>query len=257
MAGIDYEEELRNLEKEQPVDYEEELRQLSFESTRTATTQDLIRMRRGEQTPETKTEQPVNYEEELRQLNETPVAAEQKMLPTTGVMPYESTSEFAGMEMEEEKRAPTYTFDDLWQRDDLFSIIQDYAKARGGKEFKGDITDVKAARVATTADLIAKRKGEVPAQTRKEFVADWMQSMRAKELNVLLMLCLSLTTFVMPLQSRQPQLRLLIRYIKKQQVLLKKVVKQVSVLMLMLSKPLLPILLTILDLFLVKGLALL
>lgn len=135
-----------------------------------ATTADLIKLRRGERP--------------------TPAPAKpvvgRTVTPATGVVPYEPTSEFAGMEMEEEKRVPMYTFDDLWQRDDLFSIIQDYAKARGGKEFKGDITDVKAARAATTADLIAKRKGEVPAQTRQEFVADWMQSMREKELNVLL-----------------------------------------------------------------------
>ena len=135
-----------------------------------ATTEDLVKLRRGERPAPAPAE---------------PVVG-RTVTPATGVVPYEPTSEFAGMEMEEEKRVPMYTFDDLWQRDDLFSIIQDYAKARGGKEFKGDITDVKAARAATTADLIAKRKGEVPAQTRQEFVADWMQSMREKELNVLL-----------------------------------------------------------------------
>jgi hypothetical protein len=186
MADINYEEELRNLEAEQAVDYEEELRQLSLDSDRTATTEDLISMRRGEQTTETKTEQPVDYEQELRQLNETPVATTSDV-PTAGFMPIDPTSEFAGMDMEPEKSAPsTYTFDDLWQRDDLFNIIQDYAKARSGREFKGDITNLESDRTATTEDLIRMRRGEKTTETRQEFVADWMESMRGKELNVLM-----------------------------------------------------------------------
>ena len=132
----------------------------------TATTADLVRMRTPESEPE-----PAPVPEKV------PVAFMDK--------PTATTADLAKMR-KPVKEEPLYSFKDLYERDDLFAIVQDYAKARSGREFKGEATDFVKDRTATTADLINKRKGVKPSETRKEFIADWMQSMREKELNVLL-----------------------------------------------------------------------
>lgn len=114
-----------------------------------ATTSDLIRMRRGAPAMEREgaAEEP---------------AKEQAMVPTAGFMPIDPTSEFAGMEMEPEKRVPTYTVDELSEDEELFKTITDYAKARSNISYD------------------PKKK------TKQEFVADFMGDMRFNEYNTLM-----------------------------------------------------------------------
>jgi hypothetical protein len=140
-----------------------------------ATTSDLIRMRRGAPAMEREgaAEEP---------------AKGQAMVPTAGFMPIDPTSEFAGMDMEPEKRVPTYTVDELAKNDVLFKLITDYAKVTQDKEFKGTAGQKETDRSATTEDLIKLRRGERPeeVQTREKFVADFLSDMRFNEYNTLL-----------------------------------------------------------------------
>lgn len=138
-----------------------------------ATTADLVKLRRGER--------PASVEEEA------PVEG-REVVPITGAMPFDETSEFAGMEMEPEKRVPTYTVDELANNDVLFKLITDYAKVTQDKEFKGTAGQKETDRSATTEDLIKLRRGERPEepQTREKFVADFLSDMRFNEYNTLL-----------------------------------------------------------------------
>jgi hypothetical protein len=114
-----------------------------------ATTSDLIRMRRGAPAME-------------REGDAEEPAKGQAMVPTAGFMPIDPTSEFAGMEMEPEKRVPTYTVDELSEDEELFKTITDYAKARSNISYD------------------PKKK------TKQEFVADFMGDMRFNEYNTLM-----------------------------------------------------------------------
>ena len=111
-----------------------------------ATTADLIKMRRGERAAPAPS---------------APVEGK-KTAPITGMMPFDETSEFAGMEMEPEKRVPTYTVDELSQNEDLFKTITNYAKIRSNVTY------------------------DPKKQSKKEFVADFMGNMRFNEYNTLI-----------------------------------------------------------------------
>ena len=119
----------------------------SLTESEQATTADLVKLRRGERPTPVKEEAPVEG---------------RKVVPITGAMPFDETSEFAGMEMEPEKRVPTYTYKDLSENPDLFKTIEDYAKVRSGLKY------------------------DPKQQTKEEFVSDFMGNMRFNEYNTLI-----------------------------------------------------------------------
>ena len=113
-----------------------------------ATTADLIRMRRGERPTPVETTTPAPTEE-------------RKMVAKTDVMPFDPTSEFAGMEMEQEQK-PKIAVSELASNNDYFKTITDYAEVRSNIKF------------------------DPKKQTKEEFVADYMSNMRFNEYNTLI-----------------------------------------------------------------------
>lgn len=115
-----------------------------LEAEKVATTADLIKIRRGER--------PAPVEE-------APVVG-QEMVQTAGVMPFDETSEFAGMEMQQDKE-PAIRVADLSANEDYFKIITDYAKVRSDKTYNPE------------------------KQSKEEFVTDFLSDMRYNEANAI------------------------------------------------------------------------